>query len=312
MAKGQTAVLIIVLVVIGAVIYFAWPFLQNLPSNPVGPGISTNNNIITIGSYSVSSLKMFPDELTTVSFLVQNNGDHEVLTGSINFYDLGGMNFISLSCDEYVGGTLVVYQPPKYLTPPACSFDLKPFQSKKIILILQAPKIGSLTTFKISYLINYPYSQTKSAVIPIIDGTTRTKPLGKFSESQPSYSPDTLTPSYGPLQLSYKPPVGGTTNVNNQIINEYWGVNGQPFRLELQLSHVGTVDGAQPVRLSKIDLTLPSNLVKSSDASNTFCPIEGIVNKRLDTENDPNFIGPRRISAISSGEPLTLNCQFTP
>ena len=174
MAKGQIAVLIIVLIVIGAAVYFALPVLTNLPANPfTGRDIPTNNNIITIDSYTANPLKMFPGEQTVVSFLIQNNGDHAVDSVRVNFYDLGGMALKSLLCDISPG------------TKQSCTFyNLQPFEARKVVLTLEAPSVGSITTFKISYSVNYPYSGTRSAVIPVIDGLTRIKPLGRFSESK--------------------------------------------------------------------------------------------------------------------------------
>jgi hypothetical protein len=316
MAKGQMAILVLVLVVIGAVVYFALPMLQNLPSGGgFGIGeIPTNNNIVTIEGYSVSSLKMFPGEQTVVSFIVQNNGDHAVSNIEVNFYDLGGMIYrdvngrINMLCQTDAG-----METPQTM---GCTFtNVKPFDSRRVVLTLQSPNVASSTTFKLSYSVKYPYIGSRSAVIPVVDGLTRTTPLGKFSESKSAYSPDSNIPSYGPVQLSYKPPVGGTTKQGNQVINEYWGVNNQPFRLELEVKHVGTVEGAQPVRLKSIALTPSSNLRPSSEASNNFCPIimNGInrINSRLDNENQEGFVGPRSVSDITS-KPLTLNCQFTP
>lgn len=297
-------ILALVVVIIGAVIYFAWPMLQNLPAGGVlnVGDIQTNNNIVTLESYSASSVKMYPDEQTTVSFLIQNNGDHPT-EPVVNFYDLGGMRKMELSC-----GFGTMSQDTK------CSFDgdnkLMPFAAKRISLTLQAPDIASLTTFKLSYSVSYSYSGTRSAVIPVVDGITRTKPLGKFSESKSSYSPDTNMPSYGPVQLSYKPPVGGTMKIGSQVTNEYWGVNNQPFRLELSLAHVGTVEGSQPVRLRSISLTASNNLVATPGVSNSFCPINNNVNDRLKAEKDL-VVGPRSVPDITS-KPTTLSCQFIP
>lgn len=302
---------ILVLVVIGAAVYFALPLLQGLPQGSIlNPGgVSTNNNIITIEDYSVSNAKMHPGEETAITFTIRNNGDHPVsllpdgngnsqpAPLSVNFYDLGSMVYRSMLCDQ------ITDRSP---SPPPCQFIVKPFETKRVILTLQSPDVASLTTFKISYSVKYSYMGGRVAVVPIVDGVTRTRPLGQFSESKSSYSPDTSVPSYGPVQLSYKPPVGGTTKIGNQLVNEYWGVNGQPFRLELDLGQASTVDGAQPVRLTRVDLSVLSNNLRStSDMSNNFCPIGNNVNTMLSRSDHTS------IPDIST-KPVSLNCQFTP
>lgn len=182
------------------------------------------NDIITIEEYSVDTLNPYAGSPVTISFSIKNNGDKSVQWVEVNFFDMPNFEVISLECEG------VTVEGNK------CTFEgnskLEIFDVRKISLTLQTPDVTvSSKKFTLSYSINYKYSGSREAHIPIIDGTTRKTPLSKFTQSEPTY---------GPVQVGFEPPVGRETKVDDRVIKEHFGIIGRPFKLELSFKHVGS------------------------------------------------------------------------
>lgn len=222
------------------------------------------NDIITVEDYSVSSLSPYTGSATALEFSIKNNGDKTVNKVEVNFFDRPGFAVKELFCEgieEWKFGSGTNCESDiDCINNEFCDFSTKKcykgclftnvesLDFRTIRLTLSPTSTGTST---ISYSIKYNYSGFRKADIPVIDGITRKQPISKFSQS---------IPTYGPVVISFEPPVGRERKENNKIIKEYWIVGDIPFELRMKLKHVGSksVGDITPVTIPagnmKIDL----------------------------------------------------------
>jgi hypothetical protein len=257
MPKGQVATLIIIIIIIGAALYFLLPVLQPTGQPPTQP-IKYSNDVITVEDIKISETKPYPDSLVEISFNIKNNGDLTIPKVEVNFFspefsrdnNIGKLMLVMLKCgDEEFHNT-------------SCTFeDFESRDVKEISLLLQTPDYTSITnptTFGIKYYIKYKHSSFRIANIPIIDGTSVKKPTIKFTQSQSSYSP---------IKIEFKPPVGRTITEDGKTTQEHWAVVNRPFKVEMELSHIGTVKGVYPIEIERVNL----NLQKLQQEGGYYC-----------------------------------------
>lgn len=250
-----------------------------------------SNDIISVEEYYVSSLKPYAGSVTTMEFLLQNNGEYPVEWVEINFFNIQGFEVEQLNCQ----GTEAIDN--------RCIFDvsnaygpLEVGDVRKVSLLLRAPskdKIKVPTSLRIDYYINYTYFGFRKANIPIIDGTTITRPISQFSQS---------TSTYGPIQMSFEPPIGGVRKEDGKTIYEYWGVEDRPFEVKLKFNHVGTSE-VDTVAIEKGNITLDlKGIEKIEGLPCDFCSVEeeGCPGKK------PGYLYSTRRIKI----PSTLICNF--
>lgn len=251
MGKGQIGKIILVLVILGVVIYFLWPYLQTLiPSgDEVQNGVEPpppkyKNDIITVEDIYISNLKPYSDSITIMELLIKNNGDMKVSDIEVNFFDTSGFTVEEINCE----GENKTDHVDRCNQNDFGSID--PLDTRTISLRLKAPSVTSETPLTISYSIKYSYSGYRKADIPIIDGITRKEPITEFSQS---------TPTYGPIVLKMEPPVGRERKEDSKIIKEYWIAGNIPFEMEFSLKHVGSSSIGmikQPINISKGKIAL--------------------------------------------------------
>lgn len=185
------------------------------------------DDVITIEDFYVSDRTPYEGAVTVVDFYLKNNGEYPVTRVEVAF-DAPGFEIEELVCE---GGSSI---------DNACIFDkdgeygeIEPFDTRKVTLELGVLRIGLLKpqTYTITYYTEYDYFGFRKMDIPIIDGVTVRKPLSEYSQS---------TPTYGPIKLSFEPPLRGERIEGDKTIKEYWGVRDDPFKVEMEFKHVGS------------------------------------------------------------------------
>ncbi len=206
-----------------------------IDGNGNGGSLPYKNDIITIEDYYVSDRNPYEGGIVVLELVLKNNGEESAPRVEIGF-DTPGFYIKELNCD----GTEAVISDEE---EGSCVFDRNsafgPIESldnggeRRIILTLQVRNIGILRphTYTITYYIEYDYSGFRKMDIPIIDGVTLKTPLSQYSQS---------TATYGPIQLTFKPPERGERVEGGQTIKEYWGVRDSPFKVEMSFTHVGS------------------------------------------------------------------------
>ena len=256
--------------------------------------VKYSNDVISIEEYYVSNLKPYAGSATTLSFFIQNNGEEPIPRVEVNFFDVYGFEILELKCQ----GT----QPDE--EKKICIFDssnsygeLEPHDVRQITLTLKAPHIKKESKFTLSYYVNYSYSGFKKADIPVIDGETRTKPTGTFSES---------SATYGPIQLNFQPPVGGVRKEDGKEIKEYWSVQGRPFEVKMSFIYASDLRTKKTrnvvIKSGDVNLTLKGPIER---AKNLYCDFCGADDPDCPITSDNNLYSKKAIKI-----PSTLKCNF--
>jgi len=218
-------------------------------TNPLTSGTQYKNDAVSIEEYYVSNTNPYAGSVTTISFLLQNNGEEPVPRVEVNFFDVYGMEVLELKCQ----GTQPVAGKNACIFDSTNSFgEIEPMDVRMVSITLKAPaaeEIKTSTKFTVGYYVNYSYSGFRKADIPIIDAVTLMEPNAEFSES-------TSTP--GPIELTFDPPVGGTRIVEGKTISEYWGVQDRPFEVKMTFDYASglTTEKSRDVIIKQGDIML--------------------------------------------------------
>lgn len=260
MGKGAAAAIIILLiiVVIGAV--FILPMLQDgIRPSDGEPLIEYSNDIIQVEFKTISNKEPVVGSKSAISFWVVNKGDKSVNL-TVNFFDWPGFGKPELKeCGAQLGRA-----DSGENSSVKCIFDnedgdnnLKSLDRRRIVLELPAVQPG---THLVSYSLNYTYNGSREAFIPIVDGSTITKPPTAFRQSDPTV---------GPVAVSFKPPIGRETEEDGRMIQENFAVKGELFTLEFTIDHIGRPSGKLvPIKLEEMKV-LANKIVP--DAENIWC-----------------------------------------
>ena len=194
-----------------------------------GGELGYKNDIITIEDYYVSNVEPYPDEVVTIEFLVQNNGEATVPRVEIGFPTHPGFEITELFCE---GGSI--------MDDDACVFDsstqfgeIESLDSRRVLIELKTIDVKLLDpqSYTTYYYVKYIHTGFKEMNIPIIDGTTITEPQSQYSES---------SSTYGPIQMSFELVPRGESVVDGRTTKKYWGVGEMPFKVEMHFTHVGS------------------------------------------------------------------------
>lgn len=284
MRKGQTGAIVIFLIIIIVALVFLWPQIQNL-IRPVdgGDGVKPEykNDVITVEKNYVSPSNPYAGSVVKVGFYVKSNAELAIPRVEVDFFDLKGLKNVDnkINCD----GTLV--EGTKCIFNDFDSLDFKPVE-----ITLQAPRpdlITSETPITISYSIEYDYFGYRIATIPVIDGTTRVTPLGKFDQSKSSY---------GPILMDFELPPVSEREEDGKIIKEYWVVGEMPFELKMSFKHVGSgsLGIIEPVNISAGYVILNTTSLELWRADGQpVCDFNEIAPSRFSSKN--SFIVPKEL-----------------
>jgi len=211
-----------------------------------GTTTSYKNDIITVEDYSVSTVNPYVGSTTTIEFAIKNNGDKAVNEVEVNFFDTPGFEVVSIDCDGKIKEGQTKCDQTDFGSIESLDF-------RTISLTLKAISSGAYT---VSYSVDYEYSGFRKADIPIVDGITRKEPIAEFSQS---------TSTYGPVTLTFEPPVGKERKQGSTTIKEYWIVGNNPFEIKMNFKHVGSssVGSIQPINIAagNVNLDLRGSLV---------------------------------------------------
>lgn len=208
--------------------------LSGCLSNQGTTTASYSNDVVTVEDYYVYNLQPEAGSETTISFLVQNNGEDPVTRVKVNFDS--NLEITGLECSGTTAAT--VNSGERY-----CVFDstndagvLQPFDTRHVELTIKAPSrdiILKATTFQVSYSIEYDYSGYRTVSLPVIDDSTESSASSEYSQSEESY---------GPVLLSFKLQARGTHTEDGETVEDYWGVKGDPFKVVFGLTDVASSD----------------------------------------------------------------------
>lgn len=198
-----------------------------------------NNNVVTIENSDVSTLEPYSDSIVNIGFDIQNNGDNTVPKITVNFFDTPGFTPMSLEC----GGI-------PSTDKRKCEFtNLDSLDNKHVSIALKSAKVTSPTDFTVSISVNYSYSGSREATIPVIDTSIRKEPFFKFSQSPPTV---------GPVVFETQPSLDRQRIVNDKTVTEYWAAKNEEFTTKFILKNVGNIPNTLPVSVlaGKVQFTL--------------------------------------------------------
>ncbi|MBI4010288.1 MAG: hypothetical protein HY361_03830 [Candidatus Aenigmarchaeota archaeon] len=242
MGKGQTVILLAVVVVAVLFLFFSPQIFG--PTTTVEP-IRFKNDIITLQNFEVSNSKPIQNSVITISYDLTNNGDRKVNEVTVDFSgsaNVIGGNFKFEECE------LSALKDDK---TKICVFkDLESLEARKVTARFQ---VGGAGSQNIEVKVKYQYNGTREALIPIIDDKTIRKPPVQFSQSQPSF---------GPFLVDIIPPTKG------------WAISNQPFDIKFKLKYLGSALAGTPttpndklnigddnfiVKLTQLEVAIPQN-----------------------------------------------------
>lgn len=237
MEKGQAAVLLIAVVVIGILVFVVF---QNLPRG--GGGVSTRAAVkdpVQISEYVVSRNNPSVGSSAAISFIVTNNGKRKVDV-EINFFDTQGLQISKVACNPDCDGSGNIF----------ALRELENLESRPVSVTLTVPaedKIISPEKRTVKFLVSYDYTSYREAIIPILQ-SLQVKPTIKFTQSEPSD---------GPVTLEFEPPVGGQVTQGGQTSNLAFALKDQSFELTMKLKHIGTAKNVKlPMEISARNFNL--------------------------------------------------------
>lgn len=302
MKKGQTGVIVILLIVVVIAVIVLLPQIQNLI--PTGNGVVTpeyKNDIITVERIHVSPSNPYAGSVVRIGFNVKSNAEFVIPQAEVNFFDLKGLDIVGISCDDGVSEIYnITIDDVETPIGAKCTFtDFDTLDFKLVELILRTPNktlISSETPMTISYYINYSYFGYRSATIPVIDGTTKVEPLGKFDQS---------TATYGPVVLDFELPHISEREEDDRIIREYWVVGDQmPFELKMNFRHIGSNLGIiEPVNITEGNVALNTTSLSIAKVGNEQLPCDF---KRVGTERNYGIFSSEKSFLV----PKELICNF--
>lgn len=251
-AQAGTAIVVLIILAVAAVVIlprlginFALPSGGNVPVQTV----KYSNNVISIEDYSISDRSPFSGETpdltgsVTIMFSVKNNGDKDFDDSNQNgnrnlrvtFENLPNIDSMDLRCPD---GTIV------NKAPFICKIQkLESLDSKRIQADMKVrPGIKEqIQISQIIYSVSYRMTGGVEAKIPIVEDPIFLPQGAKFQVG---------SPTYGPIQISIKPPVGRERKIGSQTIVDNFAYKNSAFNLEFSVNDVGSLQ-KDPVKFGK-------------------------------------------------------------
>lgn len=241
--KGQAALLIIVLIVVGivALFYFSGSSGFSLASlGFTGQGIVYSNDVIQVTDKLVSDNQPYDGETTSIEFTVKNAGK-----GPID--GKNGRGPVEVSLEPPTGFTSIM----KCGDKPSCKFTMDEGEAVDVTISLTAQKgVTQIIPVDVRYSVKFPYSGEREAHIPIV------KDKNSLPKGQSFFVGDS---TYGPIQVSVTPPDSRTTPNGGSAI---YAVDNPsvttPVKMQFSVSNVGNGGAGlvRPVFMQGDDLKL--------------------------------------------------------
>ena len=238
-------------------------------------GPKYSNDVVSIEDYYVSNLKPYAGSQVQVDFTLQNNGDNPVDSITLDVNPASGMPVVSLLCQGTVSSEKDGVN--------SCVFGvLESNDIRSVSITLEAPPATKPTSFPVSYSVMYVYTAYRTASLPVVDGTTLRKATSAYSQS---------TPSYSPIRMDFQVPPRAQHKEGDTIVNEYWGVKGEPFEVSFSFTDVSSG------KYKTINPTVP--------ARGIVLGMEGLQRADLPCDFDTNLV-----SSVDVKVPGKLRCSF--
>ena len=245
--SGGAVVLILLILVVVGYLFLSGAFTGQQCLVNCGT-VSYSNNVISLENKIVSVVNPISGSKTNIEFNVKNNGDKTVNDVSVDFGNPAGFSAVNLDC-----GTGAQKK-----SATSCSFNLDSLDDRKIVTTLTAASFSSLTTVDIFYKIEYPYSGSRSGMIPVLGKNVASLPPGiSFTQA-----PGTI----GPVQATIQPPVGALGQQGGATSHENFAKEGRQFHITFDIQNIGnakqvilakqkilTLDGADIEACNKLD-----------------------------------------------------------
>jgi len=206
------------------------------------------NDAVTIEDVRIPGRTLYSGGIASIGFYVKNNGDSVVNVG-VDFFNIpgakegakeGGFEVIDLKCDE-LGSKI----------GDKCVFEnLEPFDSRSVSIDLKAGPVKVKTPYTVSFSVTYRTYGETCANIPIIDEKETEKPSRKYYEST----------SFDPIRLTFEKEIKP-----EEVEKEYWALTDKPFLMIFKFTHVGTVEGVEPINLPEGSMKLSLTNLKKEE-----------------------------------------------
>jgi len=248
-----------------SIILFVIILLSACTQTPSGTlKVCERPEMIKIEDYVVSNVDVKSGYSTQIKFVVRNYCSIQIKNLNIKVFDPHLFNVEEIVCG---------YSSSK--NNNEISLSLPPYGFAFCTISLKAKEgITAVIPSTIGFYYSFSAQNTKSVVIPIIDGKIYTRPPQPYKESYEDY---------GYLNLEFYPPVGSIKKEGDRIIKEYWGVVGQPFRIEMQLVPRGIGVGTSDFELKNIIMKINDdslNIIQSAcDFDNSLNLKDDVISK---------------------------------
>ncbi len=243
--KASSTLTIVVLVLIVVVAVMVLPNLGLTFSGSGGnvpiSNIEYSNDVITVEDFSISDRSPFSGTSIAMSFSVKNNGDNDFDESNdltVTFTDLPNIDGIKLKCPDYVTFVSDDF---------SCKIKNLESADSKMVQAEFAVKSGitdEIKTSTIKYSVSYNLDGVIEAKIPVVESPTFLPNDARFEAS---------APTYGPIQVSIRPPVGKERIENGRTITDNFAYTNLPFSLELSVNDIGSLNHEQ-VKFEKANL----------------------------------------------------------
>lgn len=307
--RGSSALaVVLIIVVIAGIGFFA---LQYLPGGISSVNINYKNDVIAVEDVFLSNSKPYEGTDTTLQFNIVNNGDKKVKNVILTFESTGGgfnkIESSDLKCADSVPQSTAY---PDGITEwNKCVFnEIDSLGLKHISLTLHTRDVLTDTPYNIKYSVQYDYHGERIATIPIIDSSTRSKPISRFSQS---------TPSIGPVVLDFQAGEAREFTEGGKTVAGYWLEYGSSAEVKINLKNIGSSS------IGTINDTYIKEKTFTLDAKSILTP-SGVCNFVADTDKSDGLLYYCRNSNPSGSGcdlkqamrpvklPAQLSCNFNP
>jgi len=266
--EGETAIIIVGLIVVGVIVlllYFQNASSLSLPSILQPQNIVYSDDVIQVIDKFISDQSVFEGQKTTIEFTIVNNGPKEVKGVKVTLDPPTGFTS-SLKCGDKA----------------SCTFDLQSGEPVDVTISLTAATGATqITSADVHYSVSYDYDGERQFRMPITN--SKNPPRGQeFSAS---------SNSYGPVHLEYSAPRARPISGGGAAVYAYSDI---PFDMSFQVVHVGSpfgrvepilmtgdmlkfdrLDGFDIVRCDKIDKNTKALIDFSKTTSERLRPFGG-------------------------------------
>lgn len=212
-----------------------------------------DNNVVTIKNFQFDTPSPISNTPLNINFDVSNNGDKTIPNIDVNFFDTPGFTPTLLECNNL-----------PIDIKSGCKFtNVDSLDTRHVHIVLKSSSVASPTKFTVSISVNYAYSGSREATIPIRDPLTlaTNNPSSQFSQSQSTV---------GPVTFDIQPLLDKPRQVADKTVTDIWAIKGQEFTTKFILKNLGNIPNTSPVNIpaGNLKFTLTNLQAQSQSCSN--------------------------------------------